>query len=269
MSLPVLAQPNQGGGRGGQPQPRERQGGGPQGAGGPRQAMSPEKAKAAWELEAQSVAKKLGLSENETAALVKAYTQARESHNAATQALRERAREGGGGEGGDEGGRGRMREGMRELQELNAAERTKLEKSLGSSLSPEQTQKAVAVLGTFNRRWDQMVDTIAGFNLEGAKRDQALDAIEEFVTAQAKAMPGPGANREDIDPEALRKTMQESRQNLTTALKPVLSEDQMKQFETMLNPRGMGGRGEAQGEDNAPPRRRGRGQPGGGDGNGG
>ena len=61
-------------------QPGERGGGGQRGM-----QLSPEKAKAAWELTATGVAKRLGLNEEQTKGVVKAYVDARTSHTAASQ----------------------------------------------------------------------------------------------------------------------------------------------------------------------------------------
>src|SRR5881227_3625903 len=67
--------------RDGQPggQPGDRPGGGDRGMMRPN--LSPEKAKAAWELEATSVAKHHGLKDDQTRNLVKSYTEVRTKHD--------------------------------------------------------------------------------------------------------------------------------------------------------------------------------------------
>jgi polyhydroxyalkanoate synthesis regulator phasin len=222
----------EGGGGGGQPPTGER----PQRGQGPA-ALSPEKAKAAWELQAQGVAKRLGFSEEQTKAVVKAYAEARESQSKATQKLRDDMREKMQDESADR--RAVMAEQQKAIEELNKTERSKLEAAITKATSAEQATKAVTSLGTFNRQWDLMASTIAGFNLDAAKQQPALDAIETFVVAQsANVRQGPDADR-----EAARTAMQETRQKLTDALAKVLSEDQMKAFEEATR----GGRGAGRG----------------------
>jgi hypothetical protein len=244
VAAPVLAQndPKPPAGEG-------RPGGRPGGQGGPggqgmRQALSPEKAKAAWELEAKGVAASLGLSEEKSAAVVKAYVDARTSQSAAFEKMRDETRDKG--NGGEPGAGGpAMRE---EIETINSAERAKLEKSLAGTLSADQTKQAIASLGTFNRGWDHMVSTIAGFNLEAKKQADALKAVHEFVGAQTKAREL-GA---DGDRDAVRTAMQAARDKMNTSLKGILSEDQMKQFEATTGRGQRPGRGGPAGDD-APP----------------
>jgi hypothetical protein len=229
LAAPVLAQED------GKPPAGER----PAGRGGPggaRQApLSPEKAKAAWELEAKSVAASLGLSDDKAAAVVKAYVEARTSLGLAAEKAREEHRQK------MDDGEELDREAVREQMEaLNTSERSKLEKSLGTALTAEQTKTAMATLGSFNRGWDQMVSTIAGFNLEAGKQTQALKAVHEFVGEQAKAR---GSAGPDADRDAMRTAMQSAREKLTTSLKGILSEEQLKEFQASMAGPGRGGRG--------------------------
>ncbi len=209
--------------------------------GGMRQALSPEQAKAAWELEAGSVAAALGVTGEKAGALTKSYVEARTSHGAATDKLRDEMREKG-----REGGRpdGSMRE---KLETLNTAERAKLEKALGGSLTPEQTKAAMETLGTFNRGWDHMTNVIAGMHLDAKKQSEALSAVYQFVGVQGKnRAAGP-----DGDREAMRTAMQEAREKMLTSLKGVLSEEQFKQFEGAT---GRGPRAGAPGSEGRPGR---------------
>lgn len=224
------AQPEKGGER-----PAGRPG--PGGPGGDRMPMglAPEKATAAQELEATGVAKRLGLKEDQTKALVKAYTEARTSHAAAEQKLRKELADKA--MNSDPDNRAAMREeAMKANEEMNKAERAKFEKALGSAIPADQSAKALASLGTFTRQWDTWVDALAGFKLEAAKQQDALNAIEDFVVAQSKARAGAGGDR-----EAIRTAMQESRDKLTASMKKVLSEEQFTKFEESM--RMGGGRG--------------------------
>lgn len=230
-------------GREGRPQP-----GGPGGEGrGQREAMSPERAKAAWEAEAKTLAKSLSLSDEQTKAVVKAYEEARKGYDADMLKLREKMRESGGG--GPE-----AREAM---EEFNKSQRDKLSKSLtDAKLSKEQVDKAMAILGQFqfHRTWDGMTDTLLGFKLEAAKQDEAMKAVGEYVAAVGKARGNPG---EEIDREAMRTAQQEARKKLTDKLKTVLSEEQMRRMEAAM---GMGGR-RGGGEGGGPGKGKGPGAP--------
>lgn len=244
----AMAQPD-----GKQPPPGERPGG-PGGQG--RQSLSPEALQAAWALQATGVAKHLGAADDKVSAVTKAYTAARESHFAAAEKLqkdmRDKAAGGGGGEkGGEKGGdkgEGRGPRGgiagdfMKAMDELNAAEREKLKKELASSLSAEQVEKALASLGTFSRQWDAMANAVIGFKLEGAKLQDASNAMEEYVIALAKVRPAAGGG----DPGAMREALQGARAKISESMKKLLTEEQFKTFERTLGGLGMG-RGEGRG----------------------
>lgn len=230
MTVSALAQgqPGRGGDRG--ERPRQPGGPGGPGGGGMRQVLSPEKAKAAWELQARSVAKSLGLDDAKTSAVVKAYGAARESHNAALEKMREEMR--GRGRDDDAGGRRGLQEMQEAMEALNEKERGKLKDALAKTLSKEQVEKAMVPLGMFNRQWDVIADTIAGFNLDSAKQQRAMEATRAFVVAQAEA-------RDTDDREAMREQMQEARQELMDTMKGLLSEEQFGRFQAAT----MGGRG--------------------------
>ncbi|MGH7133740.1 MAG: hypothetical protein ACREJO_17555 [Phycisphaerales bacterium] len=228
--------------------------------------LSAEKSKAAWELEANGVAKRLALKDEVTKPLVKAYTDARTSQNDAYTKLRDeqrKARQEGGGGGGGGGGGAEMRTAM---EAMNKKEKEKFEKALPAGLSPDQKTKVLASLGSFNMQWDRMADAIAGFKLEPAKQQTALDAIEDNVLAIAKL--NAAATGENPDREAQRAARTEARTKLDEALKKVLSEEQMKKFEEANRPAGRnpGGGGGGGGGGGRPGAGRG-GQPGGGGGN--
>lgn len=214
--------------------------------------MPPEKAKAAWSLQATGVAKRVGADDAQIKAVVLAYTEARESQGVASDKMRKemaekaaKNRESGddaGGPGGPGGRGGFNAESMKAMEDMNAKERDKLKKALAATLSQDQTTKALASLGTFNRQWDGMADILAGFGLDAKKQQDALNATEDFVVAQAKARAGAAGG--GGDPEAMRTAMQETRQKLMDSMKKILSEDQMGKFEgSMRGGRGPGGPG--------------------------
>lgn len=217
-------------------QPGERAGQ-PGERGGPRNLqLSPERAKAAWEVAATAVSKRLGLSEDQTKGVVKAYVAARESHNTASQKLRDQMRERM--RDADEGDmRERAEETRKAMDDLNTAERTKLAAALKDVVGAELSEKAVASLGLFAPNWDRMVDVIAGFKLEAGKQQDALNAVETFIVSQAKIA-------RDAERDERMEAMRSGREKLIGALKPILSEEQMAQFEqSMGGGRGRGGEG--------------------------
>lgn len=196
--------------------------------------LSPEKAKAAWELQAAGVAKHLGLDAEKSKTLTKAYVEARESHVAASDKLRQEAMEKMRDNTGDPQNRGADM--MKALEDLNTSERAKFEKAVAGVLTPDQSTKALASLGTFNRQWDTMTDNLASFKLEPAKQQEAFQAVEQYVVAASAARTG--------DREAMRTAMQDARTKLLDSLKTVLSEEQFAKFEATIAPGGrMGGPG--------------------------
>jgi hypothetical protein len=225
--------------RGNDGERRQPGGGGPgeRGPGGMR-GLAPEKAKAAWEAEAKGVAGRLGLKDDQTKALVKAYTDARESQRTAMEKARKEATEKHDKDGDhDAAPAGRGAEMRKMMEEVNGAEREKFQKALGSTLSADQTKDAVSSLGTFNNNWDRITDVVVGFNLDGKKQQEAQNAVETFVLAQGKAMGGG-------DRESAQEAMQASHEKLMDSMKKVLSDEQFKKFqEATAQRRGPGGGG--------------------------
>src|SRR5262245_31439295 len=215
----------------------------PGGAGGPggRQRLSPEKQKAAWEAEAKGVAKSLTLNDELTTKTVAAYSEARQSHSTAMEKLTRETMEKPDAGGGDEGGGDRASRGAdlrKGITDLNKAEREKLQTALAKFLNQEQTTKAIASLGTFNPRWDAMVDTLIGFKLEEAKNTEGLAAIQTFVEQVGKAGEmGPRGGSPDPD----------ARKQLTDTMKKLLSEEQFGQFQRAAGGRAGGAPGAGRG----------------------
>jgi hypothetical protein len=147
-------------------------GAGAQGRGGGPQ-LSPEKLNAAWTLEAQGVSKDIGLSEADANKVVAAYKTSRESHGKAMQELMSTGERGPG-----------M---FQQMQEIADTERSTLAKGLETEIGKANADKAVAVLGTYNRQWDRFVDTLAGFGLESDKQFKGLSLIATYVVAASKA----------------------------------------------------------------------------------
>lgn len=281
------------GGEGAPPRGPRGQGGGMMG-----RQLSPEKAKAAWEAEAKWVTRDFGLDEAKSKAVIASYTSAREEQQAGVQKLMEHMRDarqgdngggdapgagtgagagaggagaaGGEGAGGPGGRFGQMQQEMQQkIAELNKTQREKLAADLGHSLSSDQVDKAMPLLGAFNPGWDSMIDAITGFKLDEAKNAAAFDAVQTYTLAVEQAR----ANAKPDDREATRNAVTENRKALMASLKNVLSEEQLKQFDNATSmgggrgARGGRGGGEGGGERGGPGGgRRGRGGDPGGDG---
>lgn len=233
-----------------------RRGGGQGGPGGGGQ-LSAEKSKAAWEAQAASVAKRLGYNEEQTKAVTKAYTEARESFNTASAKARDEAmqkmreeREKNKDNKDNQDGAGRRGAGLgdmaKAMEEVTKAEKEKFEKALPGSLSGDQRTKTIASLGAFNRQWDTLTDTILGMKLEAEKQQAAMEAIEDYSAAVAKLRPtaggGAGGPPSEADREKMRTEMESARKKLTESLKKSLTDEQLKKIEDATN-RGRGGPG--------------------------
>lgn len=240
MSVAALAQSS----TGGKDQPASKQPEGQRGrggaAGGPGGGMmgeqlSPEKAKAAWDLEATNVATRLKLTADQTKSLVTAYETARTSAQAANEKVRkeqmDKMRDA-------EDRQAARQDMMKAIEAVNKSEREKFTKAVTAAIPGDSGTKAAAALGVFNPQWDRMVDVVSGFKLDGTKQQNVLNTIEDHIATQAKNMAG-GANQ---DPQDRREAMQAAREKLTAALKKDLTDDQMKKFDEATAPgRGMGG----------------------------
>jgi len=173
-----------------------------------------ENATTSWEMEAKTVARQLKLNDEKTAKLVDAYKAARASHRKALEAkLGEGARP--------------DSENYAAMREVVAAERTKLETALKGFLSPEETQKAMATLGSFSRRWDQMTAVLSGMKLDPKVEAQAMDTVAAYVaesTAGMTAQPAPA------DREAFRQKSQEARDKVDAEMAKILSQEQLAKW---------------------------------------
>jgi hypothetical protein len=175
------------------------------------------------EAQSNSVAKSLSLNDEQSKKLLDAYKVSRESIAKAVQA----AMAAGGGAGGGAA-----------FRELMTAERGKLETALKAFLTPEQATQASAILGSFNRGWDQMVNVLDGMGLEEKVKADAMKAVTGFVAESAKAREAAGGDR-----DAMRAKSQELREKLDGELGKILSADQLAKWkESTVFQRGGGGR---------------------------
>jgi hypothetical protein len=204
---------------------------------GMREPLSPEKAKAAWTLEAKTAAARLKLNDEQTGKTVEAYTAAREQHHAAMEELREQLREDM--EANDDAD-GDPREGWRDMrtsfEALHKTQRDSLVTNLTAIIGAESAGKATASLGTFNPAWDVMVDALSGFNMKQENLDKALASTEAYVMAVNQAR----ASAED-NPETARTAMQEARDSFIDAIKPMLTDEQVDQVRRSARMAGPGG----------------------------
>lgn len=217
---------------------------GPGGGPGMRARLAPEQAEAAWKLEAQHVASKLGLSEDNTTKLVDAYIKARKDYQTALEERRSSMERG-------PDAREAMRKAMLEVAD---SARENLKKAVAAFLDEKQTEAAVQRLGTFDFRWDQMVHTIAGFNL-GEKQADALELINTYVIESRNLMRS--RTEAGSPPEDFREKAMTLRAKLDEDLSKILSEEQMTQWKQAV---GFGGGPRREGEGPGGPRREGPGQ---------
>jgi hypothetical protein len=183
--------------------------------------LSPEDAKKAWALEARHVAGKLELSKDATAKLTEAFAAARTGYAKAMAAKREELSA-------DTRDRSSRYAAYRKTgEEVATAEREKFEKALTAFLTEEQVKKALERLGSFNRRWDDMVHTLAGFDL-GEKQTEALELVNQYVVDQSKLYATASGSEGDFT--ALRDKMTEMKTALDKSLSALLSEEQLAKW---------------------------------------
>ncbi len=194
------------------------------GFGGPQ--LSPEKAEAAWNHEADSASIVAKIDKEEAAKVREAYVTARKSQQAAMSELRSTAERGPG-----------M---FQAFRELNGKEAAKLSEALGSFLSEEQTTQAMASLGTFSGAWDRYVDVLAGFEFEGKGLYPALLLLQTYAIDSDKALREAMANQ---DFQSMRSSRTELKAKLDSSLADLLSEEQLGEWKEKTQFRGRGGRG--------------------------
>jgi len=188
-------------------------------------APNPEQNQKAWEMEAKAAAQSLKLSAELTTKLVDAYKAARESQMAAARAKMEQS---GGG-----------RPDFRALMEVNQAEKAKLETALKGFLNPEQTTKALAPLGTFNRRWDPMVTALGGMSLDEKTMTEAMKLVMDYIVESDKIMQAAAASGGF---EAVREKAGSLREKLDADMAKVLPAEQMAKWKEATARRGGQGR---------------------------
>jgi len=190
----------------------------------------------AWEMEAKCVAQEIALSAELTTKLVDAYKTARDSYmTAAREAM---------GEGGQRD--------YSKIIELNKTQAAKLETALKGFLKPDQTTKAMASLGTFNRQWDRMVTVLDGMKLDEKANTTAMKSVTEFVVESGKVRQAAVAGG---DFQSLREKTAPLREKLDADLAKVLSAEQVTKWkeETAMRRGGGGGGGRGPGQPPAPP----------------
>lgn len=198
---------------------------GPRGGGGGRQ-LPPERRDAVWTLEAEGVSKDIGLNAADTAKVVAAYKTSRESHGKATEELMATAERGPG-----------M---MQQMQEIADTERGKLAAELEAAIGKDNATKAVAVLGTYQRDWDRLVDALASFSLDAEKQSKGLTKIAEHIVEVDKAQQDAFAS---FDMDGFRAAAQESKARLDAAMAEILSAEQLATWNEQTARRGRGGPG--------------------------
>ena len=207
-----------------------QRGGGRGGFGGP--PLEAEKAAAAQEAEAKSVAGDLSLSGDDTGKLVAAYQAARKSLDEAMQKARDNA---GGGFGG-----------FQAIMELPGEEKTKFKTAIAEFLSGDQAGKAADGLAggitLQGNQVDRMVDAFGAFSLGDDKLFAAVKLVLAYA-AEADAARAEAIANQDF--QSIRTGTQAAREKLETALGSVLSAEDLTKWKE-ANPQG-GGRGGGRG----------------------
>jgi hypothetical protein len=200
----------------------------------PRSQMTTEQSQAAWEMQAKSVASQLGVADPNAQAISTVYVTARKSYReavgAARAALRKDQEAAGGGDAGGQGPMGRDGNGRRgsgaRFAKVRDAERVKLQSALEPYVLAENLSKAVAILGSFDRSYDGMTNTLLGFKLGDEKTMKAMATLNEFVVARGKLA--------DMDREKRRDAMMDMRDDLMAGLSVVLDSEQMKALQQSI-----------------------------------
>jgi hypothetical protein len=190
-------------------QPGGGQGGGPGGFG-----LSPEAAAKAWEIQAAGVAKSLSLNPELSKKLLDAYKASRESLTKAAMAAFS--------SGGQTPGRGE------EFRKMVTDERAKLETALKGFLTPEQTTTAIATLGTYDIRWDGMVNSIDGLGLDEKVKTDALNAVASYVVESGKMREAAAGDR-----DVIRTKGNELRSKLEAELAKILPAEQLTKLKEL------------------------------------
>ena len=239
LCLPALAQGPGGGGFGG---------------------IDPEQMAKAWGTQAASVAKSLSLNDEQSKKLLDAYTASRGSLAkslmagalptlpalpGAPGATGTPGIPGTPGTPGTPGGPGNAGGAARgeSVRKAMTDERAKFETALKGFLDADQTSKAMAALGSFDFRWDMMVNSLDSLGLEDKAKAEAMGAVSSFVAESAKAREAAGGDR-----DAMRTKGMELRTKLEADLGKVLSADQLTKLKEMPGFRRGGGPGGPGGE---------------------
>lgn len=127
---------------------------------------------AAWEVQAKTVAKGIGISEEQTAKLVDAYRTARNRQTTAANAVSGPAE----------------RTDEKKMMEVNRIERAKFKTVLDGFLNTEQIDTVLLTLGSFFRRWDGMVEVLEAMDLADKPREETLKLTADYVAEWNKAM---------------------------------------------------------------------------------
>ena len=195
----------------------------PPGPGGP--PGPPEKNEKAWNIEANAVAQSLTLSPELTTKLADAYKAARESLMEAHRAA--------------------MKPGERpdpaKMREVTQAEKAKFEAAVKAFLNPEQTTKAVAILGAGGRRLDPMAIALDGLNLDEKAKSAAWKLVFDYLVEADSAMPTAAAGG---DRQAMREKAGTLKAKLDADMAKVLSADQLTKWNEATAMRGGWGGGQ-------------------------
>ena len=164
-----------------------------------------------WETQAMSVAADMGIANEQTEKLINTYVAARLDLQTSVKELP---------------GTENKEENEAAKDELYAAYRANITKSLKEFLSEEQASDAAIVLGSLNSRWDRYVKFLMGCNLDADKMKPALKAVNSYISGYQKAR-----NEADASGGRISSVVsKELKKNLDDNLQLILSEQQVAEW---------------------------------------
>ena len=197
-----------------------------QGGRGGGNRMSPEQLNAAWSAQGSGASHDAGISAENTAKLIDVYKVSRTEHGKELETLMASGERGPG-----------M---FQQMQAINSAAGGAMKPKLAAFLSAEETDKVMASLGSYNREWDRLVDTVLGFKLAGESNFKALTLIANYVIESDKARAEAIAA---MDFESMRAASEELKGMLDLSIASVLSDEQVASWKEQTQRRQRGGGG--------------------------
>lgn len=183
-----------------------------------------------WKLQAESVARHLGLNSESAEKLMEVYVAVRTGRQNLLKEI-PKAEEGG----------NTARKQL--VDEIDVKQRDKLKAALMGVSGKEQAEKAFSMLGSFNSRWDNYVRILQQFQLDEKQQSDAIDLTATYIEDYSKARSEASNSGERFSSITAR----ELKATLDSGIAKLLSKDQLTQWSEATAFRSGGGKS-AQGE---------------------